>query len=610
MAPALHDHHDHAEAVPAANMTPAPEAGHDHAASEGHSPALHDHAEAAPAANMTPAPEAGHDHAAPEGHSPALHDHAEAAPAANMTPAPEAGHNHAAPTMATTPAASDSHGGHTHAAPVLDEATGHDGHATGHGTAEGGAGQTMTHPGLPSRWILPALGLMLLISGWGVRATAPTLKPLSTWNLANTPLLSPVIRLLTTSPWPLVTLKMVSVAFFLLVVVAGLFGSEIPERNLATVFVWNYWWPVVVVSVFFMGSAWCAICPWDNIASWLVRHRLWKRRLPHPGLNLKVPLALRTVYPALILFMGLTWLELGVGVTSKPQLTAQLALVMVLLSLLSLLVFERKAFCRYFCPVGRTIGCYSRLAPIEVRPKEESICTTCKTMECYNGSAEIEPCPTHLTVGRFSQNTYCISCGNCVLSCPHQNVSWRLRPMGSEAKSQARPLWDASWFMLFLLGITSFHGVTMMAFWNDWIFAVARMIGESGQLIISFTILMIGGFTVPIVFYALAIAASRHYAPAGTRFGRLFLGLAFCALPLAFVYHLAHNMEHLVREGGDLVALIFNLFGQGAAPLGEMERHARMSASFIPQESLFAIQAGLMVIGFWLSIQIMRHRGV
>lgn len=468
----------------------------------------------------------------------------------------------------------------------------------------------MTHPGLPTRWILPALGLMLLISVWGLNASSPTLQPPSTWNLANTPLISPLIRLLNTSPGPLVAFKIASVSFFLLVVIAGLFGSEIPERNLATVFVWNYWWPMVVVSVFFIGSAWCAICPWDNIASWLVRQRLWKRRQPHPGFNLKVPSVLRTVYPALILFMGLTWLELGIGVTSKPRLTAELALVMVFLSLIALLIFERKAFCRYFCPVGRSIGCYSRLAPIEVRPKEELICTTCKTMECYNGSAKIEPCPTHLTVGRFSQNTYCISCGNCVLSCPHQNVSWRLRPMGSEAKSQARPLWDGSWFMLFLLGITSFHGVTMMSFWNDWIFAVAGMIGESGQLIFSFSILMMGGFIIPIVFYALAIAASRHFAPPKTRFGHLFLGLAFCALPLAFVYHLAHNMEHLVREGGDLGALILNLLGLGTVPLNSLERHAQMMDPFIPQEGLFAIQAGLMVIGFWLSIQIIRHRGV
>lgn len=468
----------------------------------------------------------------------------------------------------------------------------------------------MTHPGLPTRWIFPTIGLMLLITLWTLYRRPPELTAQKTYNMANIPLIGILVRFLNSSYLPLVVLKVISVAFFLLVVIAGLFGSSSPERNLATVFVWNYWWPIVVVSVFLIGSAWCAICPWDTMASWLVRWRLWKRRLPHPGLNLKVPVWLRNVYPALVLFMGLTWLELGIGVTAIPHLTAQLALVMVFLSLISLILFERKAFCRYFCPVGRTMGCYSRIAPIEIRPQVESICTSCKTMECYNGSAEIEPCPTHLTVGRFSQNTYCISCGNCVLSCPHKNVSWRLRPMGSEAGSQARPLWDTSWFMLFLLGITSFHGVTMMSFWNEWIFGVAKLIGESGQLIVSFSILMMAGFVVPILFYALAIAATLKVIPAGTRFGRLFLGLAFSALPLAFVYHLAHNMEHLFREGGDLTALILNPFGVGVQAMSAADRHAQMMQTFVPEEYLFATQSGLMLIGFWLSVRIIRYRGV
>ncbi len=50
------------------------------------------------------------------------------------------------------------------------------------------------------------------------------------------------IRLFTTRPWPLVTLKLLVVALFLLIIVAGLFGTPIPERNIATVLTWNLWW--------------------------------------------------------------------------------------------------------------------------------------------------------------------------------------------------------------------------------------------------------------------------------------------------------------------------------------------------------------------------------
>jgi len=45
------------------------------------------------------------------------------------------------------------------------------------------------------------------------------------------------------------------------------------------------------------------------------------------------------------------------------------------------------------------------------------------------------------------------------------------------------------------------------------------------------------------------------------------------------------------------------------APLSMMEKHARHFHMVISQNSLFAIQAGLMVFGFWIAVQILRHRG-
>ncbi len=491
-----------------------------------------------------------------------------------------------------------------HAAPTLGQ-----GHAgLGHGGGSGG--HTMQHPGLPQRWIIPAALLMAGIFFWAVRTNPPVARVRPTYNLSTVPLFGWLIRLLNAGPWPLTVLRIVLVVVFTLVLFAGLFGTSLPERNLATVFTWNLWWPLVVISVFFFGSAWCAICPWDTLANWMIRRRLWRRALPHPGLNLKVPQWLRNVFPALLLFMGMTWLELGVGVTTIPVATALMALVMVSLSAGGLLLFERKAFCRYGCPVGRTIGFYSRLAPIEVRSQDQEICSRCKTMECYNGSPEIEPCPTHLTVGRFSQNTYCLSCGNCVLSCPHDNVSWRLRTMGSEAMEQARPQWDSAWFMLVLLGITSFHGVTMMPFWVGWVTQLAGWIGETGQLIGSFSIGMMIGFFGPVLLYALAILATWWMATPGTRYHRLFVALPFSTLPMAFTYHLAHNLSHLLREGGNLTELFLNPLGLGMQPMTGAERHQQMLSTWMPEEWMFAAQSGLMVLGIWLAVAILRHRGL
>jgi polyferredoxin len=468
---------------------------------------------------------------------------------------------------------------------------------------------TMLHPGLPGSWILPTTIAMFGIALWGLRARHRTDASEGSINLATLPLVGPFVRMLNRSPYPLLAGKLVSVALFLLVVVAGLFGTKYPERNLATALVWNVWWPLVVVSVLFLGTAWCAICPWDALSSWLVRRRWWRRARPHPGLNRRVPRYLHNVWLALLFFIGLSWLEIGMGVTSKPLATALMALAMLVASVVFLVVFERKAFCRYVCPVGRTLGFYARLAPVAVRPVAQETCDRCRTLECYKGSALIEPCPTNLVVGRFSQNTFCISCGNCALSCPHQNVSWRLRSIASEASDQARPQWDGAWFMLGLLGITSFHGLTMMPFWGTWVAGIAAVIGESGKPFASFTLAMMGAFALPVLIYAAAVGWARLAAPRQVSYRALFAVFSFTALPLAFAYHLAHNMDHVMRETGDLLSLFLNPLGVGAEPLSTAERHAQMMAPLFPDEILFTVQCALMVVGFWLATQIARHRG-
>ncbi|HIJ82922.1 MAG: hypothetical protein HW380_1811 [Magnetococcales bacterium] len=469
-------------------------------------------------------------------------------------------------------------------------------------------GMGHNHPGLPFSYILPVILFMPLVLLWALW-TPPKESP-TTFRLPLTrvPYVAGLVRFLNASPHPLSILKLITAAAYLLVIVAGIWGTSAAEHNFATVLVWGLWWPLVIISVFFVGSAWCAICPWETLAKLVTFGRLWRRPSDHRQVNRRVPTSLRNVYPALFLFMGLTWLELGAGVTSIPWATAGMAVIMFLLALICLILFERKAFCRYFCPVGRTIGYYSRLAPIEIRPSDDDVCTQCKTLECYNGTAEIEPCPTHLTLGRFGQNTFCISCGSCVLSCPHKNVTWRLRSMASEAFDVARPHWDGAWFMLGLLAITLFHGITMLSSWGGWITAIKGVIGESDPPYITFTLLLLLTFLLVAGVYSLAVVAIRFFAKDAQSFRHLFSQLAFVSLPLAFVYHLAHNMDHLAREWPGFFRVLFNPFGDGTRNFSSMERHTLMMAPAIPEWMIFSFQQLLMAFGFWVAVQIVRYR--
>ncbi len=468
----------------------------------------------------------------------------------------------------------------------------------------------MTHPGLPWSWALAVWVVMLALTLRALLQPAAATPGRWRYTLTRLPALGALVRYATRHPGPLQVVKIISVALFILVILAGLTGSQIPERNIATALTWNLWWTGLIISVFFLGSAWCAVCPWDTLADWLVKRRLWRRAPAGRSLNLRVPKQLRNILPALLLFVGLTWLELGVGVTTSPYATASIALLMLVLASVSLAVFERKAFCRYFCPVGRTVGFYAQLAPLELRPVDSAVCADCTTLDCYHGSAEVEPCPTHLVMGRISQNTYCTSCGHCARSCPHENVAWRLRPPGVEASQDARPHWDEAWFMLGLLALTLFHGLTMMPFWESWMLALARRIGDSGQLLWSFSIGLGVTMALPLAGYALAVWLTRHLAGVSLPFSRLFARLAFVTLPLAFAYHLAHNLNHLVGENDGLLALFANPLGSGALPLSMAEKHARHLHLLLPQDMLFALQSGLMMLGFYLAVAVIRHRSM
>ena len=475
---------------------------------------------------------------------------------------------------------------------------------------------TMTHPGLPLAWALCVIAFIALATLWAVWAPAPGEFRARRLSLEKIPALGSLSRYLVRRLWPLLVLKVLFAIVFLLVIVAGLWGSVIPERNLATTLTWNLWWSGIVIAILFTGSAWCAVCPWDTISSWLVKYRLWQRSRSNSLLRLKVPRQLRNLWPAIVMLAGLTWLELGVGITASPYATALLALMMIVLATLAMVLFENKAFCRYFCPVGRTIGVYSQLAPIALRPVDDEICLQCETLDCYHGSSpdserNIAPCPTRLVMGRLQESTYCTSCGNCTQSCPSQNINWALRSVSVEAIQEARPHFDEAFFMLTLLVLTSFHGLTMLEDWQFLISQFAQTIGDSGKLLVSFSAGFLAFWLLPILLYTALIWISATHLQSTDReisAGKLFSGFAFISIPLAFSYHIAHNLNHLLRESSDWLALMANPLGTDTLPLSMAEKHQRMMNMPLPEESLFTLQAILLAVGFYLAIQVIRYR--
>ncbi len=400
------------------------------------------------------------------------------------------------------------------------------------------------------------------------------------------------------------------VAVFFLIICAGLFGNQNPALNIAPILTWTVWWGGLVILIMFAGKAWCYVCPWDAAAGWLEKLRFWKKTDEGLGLELSWPKALRNIAIATALFVGLTWIELGFGVTMKPKVTAYLAIAMLLMAIVSAFLFERKGFCRYACLVGRVSGLYAMFSGIEVRPKDASICRTCPGKECYHGSSTAYGCPTQLFPGHLTENTYCIQCTECIQACPSDNLALNLRPWGTDLVSNHRTRTDEAYLALLMLSITAFHGLTMTPNWRgltDWL-------NQSFSLghLVSFSLGMAALMLAPIAVYAILIGISyrlgRH-SPDAPRlsYRDYFIRYAYALLPIALFYHLAHNLEHLLMEGPKIVALASDPFGWGWNLFGTLYWRIPPLVSL---DVLWILQIALVLVGHVFSLWVAQRTSI
>ncbi|GJM26630.1 MAG: hypothetical protein DHS20C16_30450 [Phycisphaerae bacterium] len=388
---------------------------------------------------------------------------------------------------------------------------------------------------------------------------------------------------------------------FVLIIAAGLFGNQNPALNIAPILTWTVWWGLLIVLIMFFGKAWCYVCPWDAIAGWTERLSFWKKSDDGLTLGWKWPRIVRNISIATIMFVGLTWVELGFGVTMKPRVTAYLAIGMLLMAVVSALLFDRKSFCRYGCLVGRVSGLYALFASTEVRSKSADVCKSCGTKECVTGSESAYGCPTFLYPGKLASNTYCIQCMECIQACPHDNLAVNLRPWGSDLATEGKPRSDEAYLALLMLAITGFHGLTMTPAWQQLIDAIRSSAGIGRVLgfSIGMTLLMLA----PIAIYAVLVGISLHLGKAQAReqltYRDYFVRYAYALLPIALFYHIAHNAEHLLMEGPKVLAMISDPFGWGWNVLGTANWTI---PPLISLEKLWLIQVLLVLVGHVYSL--------
>jgi ferredoxin len=397
---------------------------------------------------------------------------------------------------------------------------------------------------------------------------------------------------------------------FVAVIVAGLVGSQEPGRNIAPVLTWNIWWIGLIFAVFFVGNAWCFACPWTAIPDWIMRGSFTKVRAIRT-LAWKYPRFQLWMWPAIVLFAVVTWLELVFDAANRPWLTSMMGIGMVVLAWLMLVIYERKAMCRYVCFVGRVSGQYALLGMLELRRRDPQVCKTCTTKDCFHGREGAGyPCPTHEFMGAMNDNQYCTLCTECVKSCPHDNIALRVRSSGADLLQPYRAKPDEAYMALLVFIVSAFHGAAMIPLWMEWetwlrgaaidlqgAWLGRDVLGLAGHYggTLTFTAMMAGAIVVPgALFWALAAAMRLASGRRDVSTRRLFVRFAYTLLPIALFYHLAHNAIHVFYEWSKLRRLVSDPLGWGTDYFGTAR--APLSALWSP-ESIWYLQVALVLIG-------------
>ncbi len=249
---------------------------------------------------------------------------------------------------------------------------------------------------------------------------------------------------------------------FWTVIFVGVLGTAIPGLNFGAAITWYVWFCLVFLMMVVVGRAWCAMCPFGGFAEWVQRRTFFRRTQKALGLGRKFPepLARLGFLIPVVSFLVLTWIEefFNIAGPGNPADTSWMVVGIVSSALIFFLVFERRTFCRYVCPLTTLIGTVGSMGSVAgFRTKDREVCLSCKTKDCMRGGEQGYGCPWYTWPGSADSNLSCGLCTECFKSCPEGNVGLFLqRPLTSVVAPRRRRA-DVAWGIAILWGLVVFQ---------------------------------------------------------------------------------------------------------------------------------------------------------
>ena len=132
--------------------------------------------------------------------------------------------------------------------------------------------------------------------------------------------------------------------------------------------------------------------------------------------------------------MILIWEEVW-NLDNTAWLSSCLLLLITAGAVVGSLLFEKRFWCRYLCPVGGMNGLFAKLSILELRAEAGTCSGSCSSHACFKGGPAqgeglaTDGCPLGTHPAHLSDNRNCVLCMSCTQACPNRAVQLRLRPL-------------------------------------------------------------------------------------------------------------------------------------------------------------------------------------
>ena len=252
--------------------------------------------------------------------------------------------------------------------------------------------------------------------------------------LYNVPFLRQVIM----SPWVFgKTLNYIVPPVFVAINLLLWLGPQTRDANAVLTVFWAGWWPGIMLVFPFLGRIWCSICPFMAFGD------LAQQAATSMGVELqKWPAWGKTAGPAFafgLFYAILLWEELW-DLPQNGVLSSCLLLLITSGAVANSIVFEKRLWCRYLCPIGAMNKIFATASMTEVRTWKSN-CDGCTTSSCSKGgSLALDPadsyalkgCTMDLKNNQLRDMGDCVMCMSCVKNCEREAPEFNVRPLGQD----------------------------------------------------------------------------------------------------------------------------------------------------------------------------------